>query len=102
MAGGFLQTNSAAVIRKLVDANEHALASLGDMDRETLASFLSESTSSEYAPASGEIVGILKQMKETMEGDFGDAVAQEKAAIKAFEELKAAKLAEIEAATKAI
>merc|ERR1719352_1791531 len=37
-----------------------------------------------------------------MEGDFGDAVAQEKAAIKAFEELKAAKLAEIEASTKAI
>merc|ERR1719265_2782035 len=102
MAGGFLQTNSAAIIRKLVDTNEHALSSLGDMDRETLSIFLSEKESSEYAPASGEIVGILKQMKETMEGDNAEAVAAEKEAQKAFEELKAAKEAEIAAATKAI
>merc|ERR1719473_502796 len=102
MAGGFLQTNSAAIIRKLVDTNEHALSSLGDMDRETLSIFLSEKEGSEYAPASGEIVGILKQMKETMEGDNAEAVAAEKAAQAAFDELKAAKEAEIAAATKAI
>merc|ERR1719182_1046037 len=37
-----------------------------------------------------------------MEKDLGGAVEAENAAIKAFEELKAAKLAEIEACTKAI
>merc|ERR1719262_1295769 len=105
MAGaGFLQTSAASILKNLVNTNEHVLSSLDDMDRETLTSFLEakEGDNSEYAPASGEIVGILKQMKETMEKDLGGAVAEEEAAIKAYEELKAAKLAEIEACTKAI
>merc|ERR1719321_1025643 len=104
MAGGFLQTNAASIIKHLVTANEHALSSLGEDDREMLTSFLEakDGDSSEYAPASGEIVVILKQMKETMEKDLGGAVAEEEAAIKAFEELKAAKEAEIAAHTKAI
>merc|ERR1719265_549592 len=102
MSGGFLQTNAAAVIRKLVNTNDHVMDSLGDMDRETVASFLSEASGSEYAPASGEIVGILKQMKETMEKDLGICSETEEAAIKAYEELMAAKKKEIEAATQAI
>merc|ERR1719324_681988 len=55
MAGGFLQTNAAAVLRKLVVTKPDIL----DIDREQLVSFLSGTTSEEYAPASGEIVGIL-------------------------------------------
>jgi len=51
-----------------------------------------------YAPASGEIFGILKQMKETFENDVSQSQKDELANQKAYEELKAAKEAEIAAA----
>merc|ERR1719163_852871 len=44
-----------------------------------------------YAPQSGEIFGILKQMKETFETNLGDSQKEEMAAQKAYEELKATK-----------
>jgi hypothetical protein len=50
-----------------------------------------------YAPASGEIFGILKQMKETFESNLSAAQKEEMANQKAFEDLKAAKEAEIAA-----
>ncbi|CAK0888232.1 unnamed protein product, partial [Prorocentrum cordatum] len=50
-----------------------------------------------YAPQSGEIFGILKQMKETFEADLSDAQKQEMENQKAYEELKAAKQEEIAA-----
>merc|ERR1712048_465714 len=50
-----------------------------------------------YAPQSGEIFGILKQMKETFEGDLSMAQKEELAAQKAYEDLKVAKEAEISA-----
>merc|ERR1719191_885628 len=51
-----------------------------------------------YAPQSGEIFGILKQMKETFENNMSQAQKDELAAQKAYEELKAAKEEEIAAA----
>jgi len=71
-------------------------------DRDILASFLTQSAGHGYAPASGEIVGILKQMKDTMEKDLAEVIAQEESAKSDFEALVAAKEKEIEAATKAI
>merc|ERR1719188_973206 len=50
-----------------------------------------------YAPQSGEIFGILDQMKEEFEKDLKDAQDRETAAQKAYEDLKAAKEAEIAA-----
>merc|ERR1712151_1297367 len=50
-----------------------------------------------YAPQSGEIFGILRQMKETFEGDLSVAQKEELAAQKAYEDLKVAKEAEIAA-----
>jgi hypothetical protein len=50
-----------------------------------------------YAPQSGEIFGILGQMKETFEKDLSDSQKQEAANVKAYEDLKAAKEAEIQA-----
>merc|ERR1712190_679881 len=50
-----------------------------------------------YAPQSGEIFGILRQMKETFEANLADAQKEETANQKAYEELKAAKEAEIAA-----
>merc|ERR1719188_1058850 len=50
-----------------------------------------------YAPQSGEIFGVLDQMKEEFEKDLKDAQDRETAAQKAYEDLKAAKEEEIEA-----
>merc|ERR1740117_842520 len=50
-----------------------------------------------YAPQSGEIFGILKQMKETFESNLSASQKEEMAAQKAYEDLKAAKTAEITA-----
>merc|ERR1719386_290691 len=50
-----------------------------------------------YAPQSGEIFGILKQMKESFETNLSDSQKEEMANQKAYEELKAAKTDEIKA-----
>merc|ERR1719375_132082 len=95
MGGSFLQTSGGSVLRQLsVDMD------MSSTDRDVLSSFLSES--SEYAPQSGQITGILKQMKDTMEKDLADATAAEEAAIKDFDGLVAAKEKQIEALTKEI
>jgi len=51
-----------------------------------------------YAPASGEIFGILKQMKETFESNLSQSQKDELENAKAYEDLKAAKEVEIKAA----
>merc|ERR1719498_1704726 len=95
MSGAFLQTQAASVLRQIsVSAN------MEPADRDALASFLSEGSS--YAPKSGEIVGILKTMKDEMEKDLADATAEENSAIQSFDSLVASKKKEIEALTKAI
>merc|ERR1719155_59729 len=50
-----------------------------------------------YAPQSGEIFGILKQMKETFESNLSNSQKEEMANQKAYEDLKAAKEEEIAA-----
>merc|ERR1719410_1600328 len=70
---------------------------LPEMDQETVTAFLSQS--SEYAPQSGEIIGILKQMGDTMAANLGSATSDEQAAIKTFDGLVQAKKQEIEALT---
>merc|ERR1719321_106904 len=55
-----------------------------------------------YAPASGQIFGILKQMKETFEANLSNSQKEELASQKAYEELKKAKEEEIAATQDAI
>jgi len=98
MAGSFLQTNAAGVLRKLVVAKMDML----EIDRKELVAFLQGSQSDEYAPASGEIVGILKQLQDEMSADLKELIGQEEAAIKAYDELIAAKKKEVAALTAAI
>merc|ERR1719271_1662351 len=50
-----------------------------------------------YAPQSGEIFGILKQMKETFEENLSNSQKEELQNQKSYEELKAAKTEEIKA-----
>merc|ERR1740115_724442 len=95
MGGAFLQTSSASVLRQIsVSAN------MVPADRDLLASFLSEG--SNYAPASGEILGILKTLHDEMEKDYLDATSDENSAIASFDSLVASKKKEIEALTKEI
>merc|ERR1719379_2333014 len=99
MAGSFLQTSTASVIRRL-----SITVDISEADRDVLSSFLSvrQGDEAQYAPQSGEIVGILKQMLDTMEKDFADCKAKEEAAVKSFDEMMAAKTKEIEALTAAV
>jgi len=92
---GFLQTGAASVLRGLSVSMD-----MSSVDREMLASFLS--SKSGYAPASGEIVGILKTMNDEMKADLASATANEEAAIKSFDGLVAAKTKEINALQKSI
>merc|ERR1719310_1790227 len=99
MAGGFLQTSAAAVLRKMVLSED-----LSDNQRDMLTSFLAEGSgaSAGYAPASGEIVGILKQLTDTMEGDLKEVIEAEEKAKAEYEALMEAKQKEVDALTKAI
>merc|ERR1719454_2603986 len=98
MAGMFLQSDAASALRNLVLNRE----SMDRYSRRTLTEFLSTSSKAGYAPASGEIVGILKQLLEDMEKELGEITKTEDAAIADFESLVAAKEKEIAAATEAI
>jgi chromosome segregation ATPase len=90
MGGAFLQTTSAAAVRDLSVSMD-----MSNVDRQMLAAFLSGKSG--YAPASGEIVGILKTMADEMAASLAEAKENEASAIAGFEELKAAKTKEINA-----
>eukprot|EP00972_Heterocapsa_arctica_P069038 10202003-Heterocapsa_arctica.AAC.1 len=66
---------------------------ISSMDRDVLTSFLS--SGSGHAPQGGEITGILKEMKDTMEKELATATDEEKAFITNFNGLVAAKEKEI-------
>jgi chromosome segregation ATPase len=63
-------------------------------ERRAIAAFVQAPS---YAPQSGEIFGILKQMKETFEENLSNSQKEEQQNQKAYEELKAAKTDEIKA-----
>merc|ERR1719169_127357 len=75
---------------------------LDDEDRHDLTSFLSGGDGDGYAPQSGAITGILKQMGDTRAATLDDITATEKASLKTFNQLVKAKTAEIDACTAAI
>jgi len=96
MAGGFLQTNAASHLREM-----SLNMDMSSVDRDMLSDFLTQGHSSQ-AQGSGEIVGILKQMKDTMEKDLAEMKAEEASAQQDFEGMKAAKEKEIAELTTAI
>merc|ERR1719463_883500 len=72
---------------------------MDDFQRESVLDLLQ---GKETAQSSGEITGMLKAMLEEMEGDLATAKKGEATAASGFEELSAAKAAEIASATSAI
>merc|ERR1719456_408801 len=71
------------------------------MDRRHVLGFLQGGDSSESGGA-GEILGIMKQMKESMEANLADAESDEAKAVAGFADLQASKEKEIEVATESI
>merc|ERR1719359_2731985 len=72
---------------------------LDEFQRESVMDLLQ---GKETAQSSGEIMGMLKAMLEEMEGDLATAKKDESTSAAGFEELSAAKAAEIASATSAI
>jgi len=96
--GAFLQTTAADTLKKLVLNSEK----LQDVDREDLTSFLAGESTNQYAPQSGQITGILKQMMDTMSATLSEITATEEASLATFDQLVKAKTEEIDALTAAI
>jgi len=65
---------------------------------ESATGFLQIPGMQSYAPQSGQIFGILKQMKEDFDVDLAEEQKSEKKAVEEFESLKASKIAEIDTA----
>jgi len=96
----FLQTSEAGDLKRLSIAMD-----ISEADRDVLASFLStkiEGESEDYAPAGGEIVGILGTMKETMGKALAEAAKNEEGAVTDFEALTGAKERQVATLTKEI
>jgi len=92
VAGSFIQSSAAKVLQAALSK-----VSLAEADQEEVTAFLSQG--SEYAPQSGQIIGILKQMGDTMAATLSDATAAEEEAISAYKGLMAAKKKEVAALT---
>jgi len=99
MSGTFLQTTAAKHLQSLLMDKPDLLT---DFDRETVVSFLSGGSSTEYVPASGEITGILKEMESTMSKSLAEAEASEADSVKSYNELMSAKNKEVAALSKSI
>merc|ERR1719469_905470 len=91
MGGSFLQTPAAEVLSRL------AMKSASGVDQQILTAFLSQS--SQYAPQSGEVTGILKHMGDTMVANLADATSTEEKAIDNYKGLIGAKTKEVAATT---
>lgn len=93
MGGAFLQTQAATVIKKLATEKQDTME---DEDHQDLMSFLEGEQGSDYAPQSGQITGILKQMNDEMSKNLADATEAEEAAIASHKELMAANKKQVE------
>merc|ERR1719473_2629137 len=91
-----LQLPGESSLKKIVES----YPKMDSIDRRTAMAFLEDS--SESTGASDQIVGILKAMKDDMEAELKDAIAEDEKSIAGFGDLKASKEKEIEMATEAI
>jgi len=95
VSASLLQTTAGQTIKHVLE-NSPAIS---DSQRGVLLSFLE---SGEGEGGTDQIVGIVEQMKETMEADVKETTAEEEEAKASFSSLSASKEKEIAAATAAI
>jgi len=86
------------IVRKAAMAD----AAATDDDRQSVLSFLSGGSMGGYMPKSGEVVGILRGMKENFDHDLADVEQKEADANKIYTELMAAKTQEVQSLTASI
>merc|ERR1719399_711787 len=99
--GSFLQLPKGRMQR--LTALVQGTSQVDEEERSTLLALLEgKNPFGDYGAQSGEIVGMLKAMKDEMDKDLGGAVSAEEEAQKGFEELAAAKTSEIQANSEAI
>mmetsp|Transcript_39997 Transcript_39997/g.103525 ORF Transcript_39997/g.103525 Transcript_39997/m.103525 type:complete len:724 (-) Transcript_39997:95-2266(-) len=96
MAGSFLQSDAANVLRKVAVSKVEML----EADRQDLVAFLAQGSS--YAPSSGSITGILKELGDEMSKSLADITATEEGSIKTCEALIAAKTKEMAALSETV
>jgi len=100
-SAAFLQVDvqgAASTIQYQMAKNAKLLEGvLTHTERKKLNAFIQASSTEKYAPQSGEIFGILEQMKESFENNLAELQKEEAANIKAYGELKKAKEEEIAA-----
>merc|ERR1719214_314993 len=103
MGKAFLQSQTGAAAARVTKAAGASLA-VDDYQRNLVISFLSgkQNPFGDYSSSSGEIVGILKAMKDEVDKDLNGAISDEEKAAAGFEELANAKKEEISAASSAI
>jgi len=93
----FLQAPFGSRVVKLVES----YSQMDPMDRRQALAFL-QGGDSDQSGGAGEILGIMKQMKESMEANLAEAEADEAKAKAGFADLEASKNKEIEVATESI
>jgi len=100
------ETSAAATMEQaqVIVAVKHALHKHAELVKQTLTPKQQKKMhafvqSSHKAPASGEIFGMLQQMKESFETNLANAQKEENESQAGYEDLKAAKEAEISAGT---
>lgn len=93
--GAFLQTSAAADLRKVLNSTSSAIT---DADRDTLTAFLDQGSGDQEdteVPEIPEVVGILKQIRETMKAEMHDFEANYKKGVLLMKNTRLAKEKEI-------
>jgi len=85
MGKAFLQTGAARYLKQVAESS--AVQGLDLASQEQLNSFLQ--SGADYSSSSGEIVGILKMIKENIDNELGGVISTEEAAVNAFVQMKA-------------
>jgi len=102
-ASALLQSEGSNHLKNIVEVSNV----LTDFDKKQVLAFLdsgndASASSLSYSPGSGEVLGILKQMKDDMAKSLEEAENSEKVAGAGFADLKSAKDSEIELAAESI
>jgi hypothetical protein len=97
LLGSFVQTTAAQAVRKLAISQD-----MEAQDRQDVMAFFSAQRSSQEAPSTADIAGILKQMKDTMAMTLKASTVTEDTAIKNHEDLISAKAKEVDALSETI
>lgn len=104
-ASSLMQTRVGRHLRRTIEVTRYLTAE----ERTGVLAFLDAGSSDEdqvgdavQAPGSGEILGIMKNMKDEMSKDLTEMQDREKADFESFNELKAAKTQEIDVNARAV